>query len=586
MARSKMTVTAGSIVGEFVRILPDSIRKELDIYTDSLPPLDLVGALNALEDKELQAALRSCEQTRMGPQLTRLGVDNNKGRPRVPGLLITKLARGLSRGEMSAKLVLQLLTDGVYKLLLVQAADLTSEFPPGWYNEGLDTPVLRALAMMGAHRLNDPSAPWALAGMVRGEDPAVKILVKPDVVEKLELSTGQFLLQARPEQHEVLREWVRRRASLLTLKENPVVPAAQVPTQKTSAGQRPNSSSLPSIGLTTGTGDMPPSVTDHSSTPAVPSSATPGTRPPCPADEGHELDVNSALSLLGQQFAEAVSNLLPRLSRALVESYAPNEHDLAALAALRALLMQTSQEIAARTGTSQTTSLPDLQQAWTGYRSRQSSSDTLQALASCSGPEGISASLEWVRSNAKRLAAGWEPQDATLAAGLLSLAELAVRGQADDADDDDLIAESLQLKGRLPADAGKAVSAAARGRIQLSDSARVSEASATSRESVAIPPKTRPLSPTQTAELASAPNSARDADTAQAEVSSVDPAITGSSYVEVAKDTEVTPASEAQTSAGTDNCQAARGRQRSRTQRSWSLATSCADRYASPDLTS
>ena len=210
MARSKVTASAGSIVGEFVRILPDSIRKELDIYADSLPPLNLVGALNALDDKELQEALRSCEQTRIGPQLTRLGVDNNKGRPRVPDVLIAKLARGLSRGDMSAKLVLQMLTAGVYNLLLVRAAELTSEFPPGWYRKELDTPVLRALAVMGAHRLNDPSAPWALAGMVDAEDPAVKILVKPDAMEALELSTGQFLLQAKPEKHEVLREWVQQ----------------------------------------------------------------------------------------------------------------------------------------------------------------------------------------------------------------------------------------------------------------------------------------------------------------------------------------------------------------------------------------
>ena len=227
MARSNTTVSAGSIVGEFVRILPDSIRKELDIYADSLPPLNLIGALNALDDKELQAALRSCEQTRMGPQLTRLGVDNNKGRPRVPGLLIAKLARGLSRGDMSAKLVLQMLTGGVYHLLLVRAADLTNEFPPGWYREDLDTPVLRALAMMGAHRLNDPSAPWALAGMVRDEDPAVKILVKPDAMEALELSTGQFLLQAKPEKHQVLREWVHGRAMPPTAQDNPVPTAAR-----------------------------------------------------------------------------------------------------------------------------------------------------------------------------------------------------------------------------------------------------------------------------------------------------------------------------------------------------------------------
>ena len=136
----------------------------------------------------------------------------------------------------------------------------------------------------------------------------------------------------------------------------------------------------------------------------------------------------------------------------------------------------------------ETTSLPDLQQTWTAHQSQQNSRGTLQGLATCSGPEAISASLDWVRSTASRLAAGWEPQDATLATGLLSLAELAVRGQADDADDDDLIAQSLQLKDRLPAEAGKAVSAAARGRIRLGDSIHLPEASATSRETATAPP--------------------------------------------------------------------------------------------------
>lgn len=247
MARSKVTASGGSIVGEFVRILPDSIRKELDIYADSLPPLNLVGALNALDDKELQEALRSCDQTRIGPQLTRLGVDNNKGRPRVPDVLIAKLARGLSRGDMSAKLVLQMLTAGVYNLLLVRAAELTSEFPPGWYRKELDTPVLRALAVMGAHRLNDPSAPWALAGMVDAEDPAVKILVKPDAMQALELSASQFLRQAKPDKHEVLREWVQRRALPPTAQGNPVPTAARQTTQKPSVG-RPRSPAPRALG--------------------------------------------------------------------------------------------------------------------------------------------------------------------------------------------------------------------------------------------------------------------------------------------------------------------------------------------------
>ena len=361
MARSNTTVSAGSIVGEFVRILPDSIRKELDIYADSLPPLNLIGALNALDDKELQAALRSCEQTRMGPQLTRLGVDNNKGRPRVPGLLIAKLARGLSRGDMSAKLVLQMFTGGVYHLLLVRAADLTNEFPPGWYREDLDTPVLRALAMMGAHRLNDPSAPWALAGMVRDEDPAVKILVKPDAMEALELSTGQFLLQAKPEKHQVLREWVHRRAMPPTAQDNPVPTAARQATQKPSACQR-STSRRPSTGATTGTDHTPPSSAPYPAPASAPATASPATRAtPAqraqtdehPTGEGQELDVDTALSLLDQQFAEAVSVLLPRLRKALVETYAPDERDLGTLADLRALLLRTSHEIAARTGTSQ-----------------------------------------------------------------------------------------------------------------------------------------------------------------------------------------------------------------------------------------
>lgn len=364
MARSNMTVSAGGIVGEFVRILPDSIRKELDIYVDSLPPLNLVEALNALDDKELQAALRSCEQARMGPQLTRLGVDNNKGRPRVPGLLIAKLARGLSRGDMSAKLVLQMLTGGVYNLLLVRAAALTNEFPPGWYCEDLDTPVLRALAVMGAHRLNDPSAPWALAGMVRDEDSGVKILVKPDVMEALELSTGQFLLQAKPEKHQVLREWVRRRAMPPTTKDNPVPTAARQATQKPSAGQHPTSR-RPSTEATTGTDHTAPSSAPNPALASIPATASPATRgTPAqraqtdehPTGEGQELDVDTALSLLGQQFAEAVSILLPRLRKALVETYAPDERDLETLADLRALLLRTSHEIAARTGTSQTTS--------------------------------------------------------------------------------------------------------------------------------------------------------------------------------------------------------------------------------------
>src|SRR6266567_392666 len=477
MARSKMTVNAGSIVGEFVRNLPENIRRDLDVYAESLPSLDLVGALNALDDTGLQAVLRSCAQARMGPALTRLGVDNNKGRPRVPGLLVAKLIRGLSRGEMSAKLVLQLLTDGVYKLLLVQAAGLSGELPPDWYCQELDTPVLRALAVLGAHRLNDPSAPWALAYMVRGEDPAVKILVKPDAMESLELSTGQFLQQARPEQHEVLREWVRRRAGLPTLQDKHLAAALQEPEQKTSASPRPNSSRRGS-GAPTGTHDDAPSLVVSSpalsSAPATASSLPPGSRPPRPADESSELEIGSALSLLGQQFVEAVSVLLPRLSSALMESYAPDEHDLAALARLRALLLRTSHEIAARTGTSQTTSLPSLQQAWAAHQSQRKSCDTLQLLATCSGPEAISVSLDWVRNSASRLAAGWDAQDTTLATDLLSLAELAIRAQADDADDDELIAQSLQLKERLPAEAGKAVSAAARGRIQLSSPAQVS----------------------------------------------------------------------------------------------------------------
>src|ERR1022692_1246218 len=318
MVHSKMTATAGSIVGEFVRILPENIRRELDVYAESLTSLDLVGALNALDDSGLQAVLRSCAQARIGAALTRLGVDNYKGRPRVPGLLVAKLIRGLSRGEMSAKLVLQLLTDGVYKLLLVQAAGLSGELPPDWYCEELDTPVLRALAVLGVHRLNDPSAPWVLACMVRGEDPAVKILVKPDAMEPLELSTGQFLQQARPEQHEVLREWVRRRAVLPTLQDKQWAAAVQEPAQKTSASPRPNSS-LPGTGVTTGTDDNAPSLI--ASSPA-PSSVTPGSRPPRPADESHEMEISSALSLLNQEFAEAASVLLPRLSRALIESYA------------------------------------------------------------------------------------------------------------------------------------------------------------------------------------------------------------------------------------------------------------------------
>lgn len=559
MARSNMTVSAGSIVGEFVRILPDSIRKEIDIYADSLPPLNLVGALNALDDKELQAALRSCEQTRMGPQLTRLGVDNNKGRPRVPGLLIAKLARGLSRGDMSAKLVLQMLTDGVYHLLLVRAAQLTNEFPPGWYREDLDTPVLRALAMMGAHRLNDPSAPWALAGMVRDEDPAVKILVKPDAMEALEFSTGQFLLQAKPEKHEVLREWVHRRAMPPTAQDNPVPTAARQATQKPSAGQRPPSR-RPSAGATTGTDHTPPSSAPYPAPASSPAAASPATRgTPAqraqtdeqPTGEGQELDVDTALSLLGQQFAEAVSVLLPRLRKALVETYAPDERDLGTLVDLRALLLRTSHEIAARTGTSRTTSLPDLQQAWTAHQSQQNSRGTLQGLATCSGPEAISASLDWVRSTARRLAAGWEPQDATLATGLLSLAELAVRGQADDADDDDLIAQSLQLKDRLPVEAGKAVSAAARGRIRLGDSIHLPEASAKSRETATAPSDAVASSTTRTAEFDSAPDSAHDADTPEAEVSPVDRAATGSSSG--AEAAEVTAPGAAPTPAGTDN---------------------------------
>ena len=221
----------------------------------------------------------------------------------------------------------------------------------------------------------------------------------------------------------------------------------------------------PSAGAATGTGHTHPSTFPYPvPAPATDSPATRGTPAKRETDEqvtgeSHELDVDAALSLLGQQFAEVVSVLLPRLHNALVGTYAPDERDLGTLVDLRTLLLRTSHEIAARTGTSQTTSLPDLQQTWTAHQSQQNSRGALQGLATCSGPEAISASLEWVRSTASRLAVGWEPQDAALAAGLLSLAELAVRGQADDADDDDLIAQSLQLKDRLPAEAGKAVSA-------------------------------------------------------------------------------------------------------------------------------
>jgi hypothetical protein len=556
MARSKVTASAGSIVGEFVRILPESIRKELDIYADSLPPLNLVGALNALDDKELQEALRSCDQTRIGSLLTRLGVDNNKGRPRVPDVLIAKLARGLSRGDMSAKLVLQMLTAGVYNLLLVRAAKLTSEFPPGWYRKELDTPVLRALAMMGAHRLNDPSAPWALAGMVDAEDPAVEILVKPDAMQALELSAGQFMRQAKPDKHEVLREWVQRRAMPPTAQDNPVPTAAREATQKPSVARRPVSG-RPSAGAATGAGYTRPSTLPYPApAPAAASPVTCGTRAERQTDEhltgeGQELDVDTALSLLVQQFAEAVSVLLPRLRNALVGTYAPDESDLGTLVDLRALLLRTSHEIAARTGTSQTTSLPDLQQTWTAHKSQQNSRGTLQGLATCSGPEATSASLDWVRSTASRLAAGWGPQDATLAAGLLSLAELAVRGQADDADDDDLIAQSLQLKDRLPAEAGKTVSAAARGRIRLGDSVHLPRASVASPETALAPSNAVASSATRTAELASVPGSAHDAGTPEAEVSPADRAATGSSSR--ADAAEVTAAGAAPTSAGMDN---------------------------------
>jgi hypothetical protein len=559
MARSITTVSAGNIVGEFVRILPDSIREELDIYADSLPQLNLVGALNLLDDKELQAALRSCDQTWVGPQLTRLGVDNNKGRPRVPGLIIAKLARGLSRGDMSAKLVLQMLTGGVYRLLLVRAAELTNEFPPGWYREDLDTPVLRALAMMGAHRLNDPSAPWALAGMVRDEDPAVKILVKPDVMKALELSTGQFLLQAKPEKDQVLSEWVRRRAMPPTAQDNPVPTAARRTTQKSSVGQHPASCS-PGTGATIGTGHAPPSASSAlcpapASAPVVVSPAPRGK----PAQrqtgehmtEGQELDVDAALSLLGQQFPEVVSVLLPRLRKALVETCAPDDRDLGTLADLRALLLRTSQEIATRTGTSQLTSLRDLQQTWTAHQDQQNSRGTLRRLATCIGPEAISASLDWVRGTAHRLAVGWEPQDSTLVTDLLSLAELVVRGQADDADDDDLIAQSLQLKDRLPTEAGKAVSAAARGRIRLGDSVHIPEASAPSLEIATAPSKGLASSTTWTARFTSAPDSAHAADTAEAEVSPVDRAATGSTSP--AEAAEVITASTVPTPASTDN---------------------------------
>ena len=243
----------------------------------------------------------------------------------------------------------------------MRAAQLTNEFPPGWYREDLDTPVLRALAMMGAHRLNDPSAPWALAGMVRDEDPAVKILVKPDAMEALEFSTGQFLLQAKPEKHEVLREWVHRRAMPPTAQDNPVPTAARQATQKPSAGQRPTSR-RPSTAATTDTDHTPPSSAPYPAPASSPAAASPATRgTPAqraqtdehPTGEGQELDVDTALSLLGQQFAEAVSVLLPRLRKALVETYAPDERDLGTLVDLRALLLRTSHEIAARTGTSQ-----------------------------------------------------------------------------------------------------------------------------------------------------------------------------------------------------------------------------------------
>src|ERR1022692_937053 len=358
MARSKMTITAGNPVGQFVRILPENIRQELDIYADSLPPLDLVGALNALEGAELQTALRSSYgQARFGPELARLGVDNNKGRPRVPGLVVVKLVRGLSRGEMSAKVVLSLLTDGVYKLLLVQAAGLTAEIPPGWYREELDTPTLRALAVMGAHRLNDPSAPWALAAMVRSEDPAIKVLVKPDDMEHLRQSTGQFLRHAEPEQNDALREWVRRRAAL-TEQSVPAAAIGQVPAQRKSADQQLNPSASSSTGaVTVGNTDSAASISPSPAL-AADSSVTPGVQPSCPADGSLALNVDSALGMLGQQFADAASVLLPRLTRALTESYAPDEDDLAMLVALRALLVRTSREIAVQTSTTQTTSLP------------------------------------------------------------------------------------------------------------------------------------------------------------------------------------------------------------------------------------
>jgi len=530
MTRNKLTVSPGSLVGDFVRILPDSIRKELDIYADSLPPPDLVGALNALDEAELRAALRSCAP-QIGGALTRLGVDNNKGRPRVPGVLVTKLMRGLSRGEMSAKLVLQLLTDGVYKLLLVQAADLDSEIPPGWYRKELDTPVLRALAVMGAQRLNDPSAPWALAGMVRGEDPAVKILVKPAAVEPLKISTRQFLRRARPNQHEVLRDWVRRRAMLPALQDNSVATAVRVPVQQAPPGQRPSSSSLPGIGGTPGSGDMdlPAAASSPplSFSQVVAFSVTPSPRPSVPAGEGNELDIDDALGLLGQQYAEAASVLLPSLSRALIESYAPDERDLAMLADLRALLLQTSHEIAVRTGTSQTTSLPSLQQTWAAYQNQRDSRYTLQMLATCSGPESIRASLDWVRSSASRLAVGWEAQDATLAADLLSLAGLAIRAQADDADDDELIAQSLYLKERLPAEAGKAVSAAARGRIQVGDPAQIPTASLASGHTATAPLSAEPPGIITDTGLSSAPDRAQEADTVDAVCSGAEPLTTG-----------------------------------------------------------
>src|SRR5208282_3006218 len=77
--------------------------------------------------------------------------------------------------------------------------------------------------------------------------------------------------------------------------------------------------------------------------------------------------------------------------------------------------------------------------------------------------------------------------------------------------------------------------------------------STTSRETASAPPNAGPTGTIQAAELASAPCSAHDADTAEAEVSSVDPAATDSIRAEVAGGREVTAASAVPTSASTDN---------------------------------